>query len=255
MIYTPDSNTNQTSAGFRHNYFCYCRGSSSVAEEEQEMKLIGGNVLEVLNRIRIWVNNKICRHHTSNLVSTTCELFNDQDDSLIESLLCLLDIHTTLSTNYSMRASSYIQDNVAIISDIAASSPPSLLLGEVLPSENMGHQLDTFHPVDGFDCFIQNISCDHSVILDFLLSNETCFLLYFLRILKYLNKNAISWQTHPSSNRVQEILRKTWSSIKKLTNKSLFPYDISPVLKLLDKVVIALDSKEKTRVRHEVETS
>merc|ERR1712034_108121 len=76
------------------------RGSSSVAEEEREMRLIGGNVLHLLNRLRCWMNNKISRHHTSNLVSTACELFNDQDDSLIESLLCLLDIHISLNANY-----------------------------------------------------------------------------------------------------------------------------------------------------------
>ena len=238
-----------------NNAYCYFRGSSSVAEEEREMRLIGGNVLDLLNRLRIWVNNKISRHHTSNLVSTVCELFNEQDDSLIESLLCLLDIHISLNANYNMRVSSYVQDQVASISDISTVSPDNMAESPVLPTEDMGHHLDTFHPVDGFDCLIQNISSDHSVILDFLLSNETCFLLYFLRILKYLNKNTMSWRSHPASNSVQEILRKTWSSVKKLTNKSLFPYDISPVLKLLDKVVNGFGNTEKSRVRYEIEPS
>merc|ERR1712062_463155 len=96
-----------------------------------------------------------------------------------------------------------------------------------------GHLMEIFHPVDGFDCLIQNVS------------NETCFLLYFLRILKYFNKNPSSLCSHPSSHARQEILRKTWNSIKKLTNKSLFPYDISPVLKLLDKIVSPLEITAK----------
>ena len=112
--------------------------------------------------------------------------------------------------------------------------------------------LDTFHPVDGFDCLMLNISYDHSVILDFLLSNETCFLLYFLRMLKYFHKNMMSWNTHPSSHERQEVLRKTWNSIKKLTNKSLFPYDISPVLKLLDKIISFFDNSEK-KITHSKE--
>ena len=240
------------------NKLCFnFRGSSSIAEEEREMRLIGGNVLHLLNRLRIWTNEKTCRHHTSDLISTTCELFNDQDDSLIESLLCLLDIHTSLNTNYNMRPSTYIQDSLSSISNLTASITPALVTEYdsetyALPSQDMGHLLDIFNPVDGFDCLIRTISNDHSVILDFLLSNETCFLLYFLRILKYFNKNPISLCSHPSSNSRKEVLRKTWSSIKKLTNKSLFPYDISPVLKLLDKVVVLFDGPEKSEIESDI---
>ena len=204
------------------------------------MRLIGGNVLDLLNRLKGWINIKLCRHHTSNLVTSISELFSDQDDSLVESLLCLMDIYTTLNANYSsIRMSSCMQDESAGIPEL------SLALSPLVDSEDMMHHFDSFHPIDGFDCLIQGIYSDHSVILDFLLSNETCFLLYFLRILKYLNKNPISWRMHPSSNSVQEILRKTWTSIKKLTNKSLFPYDISPVLKLLEKVVNSIGTTDK----------
>ena len=230
-----------------------------MAEEEREMRLIGGNVLHLLNRLRIWLNNKTSRHHTSSLVATTCELFNDQDDSLVESLLCLLDIHTSLNYNYNSR-NSYVQEDLTSISSLTGTMLPSIIIEDdsescTLPSANMGHLMEIFHPVDGFDCLIQNVSNDHSVILDFLLSNETCFLLYFLRILKYFNKNPSSLCSHPSSHARQEILRKTWNSIKKLTNKSLFPYDISPVLKLLDKIVSPLEITAKNVNRPEIEPS
>ena len=214
------------------------------------MRLIGGNVLNLLNQIRMWINQLISCHHTSNLISTTCELFNDQDDHLIEALLCLLDVHTSLKANYDCKVISGVQVSETVISTL---SLPPVSIHEIegssetieQNSEEMGHLLDIFHPIDGFDCLMQSISHDHSVILDFLLSNETCFLLYFLRILKYFNKNMISWYSHSSSHERQEVLRKTWTSIKKLTNKSLFPYDITPVLKLLDKIVGAFDYSEK----------
>ena len=219
------------------------RGSGSIAEEEREMRLISGNVLDLLNRLRNWINEKINRHHTSTLIATVAELFNDQDDSLIESLLCLLDIHTTLNTNHSAMKMYGIQNEAACVADLG--SPASI--SPVPHSEDMSHHLDSFHPIDGLDCLIQSVSCDHSVILDFLLSNETCFLLYFLRILKYLNKNLISWRLHNSANSVQDVLRKIWSAVKKLTNKSLFPYDISPVLKLLEKLVNGIDTNVDKR--------
>ena len=223
------------------------------------MRLIGGNVLHLLNQLRIWINRLNSCHHTSNLISTTCDLFNDQDDCLIEALLCLLDIHTSLNSNYNTKVITNVQINETTISNAAASITPIFETGNILgavdvPSEDMGHLLDIFHPIDGFDCLMQNISNDHSVILDFLLSNETCFLLYFLRILKYFNKNPMSWYSHPSSHARKEVLRKTWSSIKKLTNKSLFPYDITPVLKLLDKIVNFFEGTE-IRPSHENEQS
>ena len=224
------------------------------------MRLIGGNVLHLLNRLKTWVNGKMSRHHTSDLVSTTCELFSDQDDILIESLLCLLDIHTSLNYNYNMKASVYCHDEETNVASISASIGPTVSTDDisesyVVPSHDMSYILDTFHPIDGFDCLLQNISHDHSVILDFLLSNETCFLLYFLRILKYFNKNPMSWYSNTSSHARQEVMRKTWSSIKKLTNKSLFPYDISPILKLLDKIVVLFEGTEKSPLSHETEPS
>ena len=126
------------------------------------MRLIGGNVLHLLNRLRLWINSKISRHHTSDLVSTTCELFNDQDDSLIESLLCLLDIHTSLTCNYNMKTSLYCQDEETNISSLSASIIPTVAIDVVseafiAPSQDMGHLLDIFHPIDGFDCLLQNI--------------------------------------------------------------------------------------------------
>ena len=47
--------------------------------------------------------------------------------------------------------------------------------------------LDT-NPSLGFQQLVTIVSRDSSVLLDFLVSNETCFLLYFLRFLKFVSK-------------------------------------------------------------------
>ena len=91
--------------------------------------------------------------------------------------------------------------------------------------------MDLIDPVEGFEGLVASVSADHSVLLDFLVSNETCFLLYFLRFLKFLNKKSVKVDSS-----VAEILLKMKTSIGKLTNKELFPYDIGPVQRLLEKV-------------------
>ena len=82
----------------------------------------------------------------------------------------------------------------------------------------------------GFEGFLQAVSFDHSVLLDFLVSNETCFLLYFLRFLKFLNKKSVKVDSS-----VAEILLKMKTSIGKLTNKERFPYNICSVQRLMEK--------------------
>ncbi len=137
-----------------------------------------------------------------------------QDDGLIEALLCLLDTYTGIQFgSYTARLG------------ISAGEEEDCL--------------DLFNPMEGFDCFLQALANDSSMILDFLLSNETCFLLYFLRFLKYLAKNTSSSRSHPARERILPTLFKVRTSIQKLTNKQLFPYDIAPVLKLLDKLHVA----------------
>ena len=182
------------------------RGSSSIAEEDTEMKMIEKNVVEILVKLKIWINDTLGLPSSNSLNSGIVTLFNDQDDAMIEALLCLLDTHSGLQFgSYSARIS---------------------MIEEELNSESM----DFFNPIDAFEEFLNGISHDSSVLLDFLVSNETCFLLYFLRMLKYLNK------VRSANTLVLTTLKKVQLSIKKLTNKSLFPYDIRPVLKQLEKL-------------------
>jgi hypothetical protein len=103
----------------------------------------------------------------------------------------------------------------------------SLNLASVVTScgQDKDDSMDLFNPIDAFEQFVSNIGHDSSVLKDFLLSNESCYLLYFLRMLKYLNKRT----THPARCAILKTLNKVSVSIKKLTDKNLFPYDINPV--------------------------
>ena len=173
------------------------------------MKMIEKNVVQILLKLKIWINDTLGLPSSNSLNSGIVTLFNDQDDAMIEALLCLLDTHSGLQFgSYSARIS--MIDNY---------------------QEDINHEsMDFFNPIDAFEEFLNGISHDSSVLLDFLVSNETCFLLYFLRMLKYLNK------VRSANTIVLTTLKKVQLSIKKLTDKSLFPYDIRPVLKQLEKL-------------------
>ena len=51
-----------------------------------------------------------------------------------------------------------------------------------------------FEPHHHFIRFLEKISWDHTVLLDLLMSPETCFLLYLLRQLKHMNGNPGLWR-------------------------------------------------------------
>ena len=71
------------------------RGSGSLAEEEREVNLIHENVLKVLQSLASWALRN--SSNSRNLSGTVIDLFNDQDDAMVEALLCLLDISVNCS--------------------------------------------------------------------------------------------------------------------------------------------------------------
>ena len=71
------------------------RGSGSLAEEEREVNLIHENVLKVLQALASWALRN--SSNSRNLSGTVIDLFNDQDDAMVEALLCLLDISVNCS--------------------------------------------------------------------------------------------------------------------------------------------------------------
>ena len=114
------------------------RGSSSIAEEEQEMKMIEKTVVELLNKMKSWINDTLGLPGSTSLSANIITIFNEQDDGLIEALLCLLDTYSGLQCgNYAARvtANSGLNDD---------------------SSNSCDDSMDFFHPLDGFEGFLQS---------------------------------------------------------------------------------------------------
>merc|ERR1719322_1424114 len=139
-------------------------GESDSSASSRESVSSGGSDMIIIERtmsgmykvLDVWIKEILPVLPDQSLQESLLHLLQEQDDVLIEGLLCLLDTHMAL----------YVP-------------------GKKDPEPGL---LDT-NPTRGFLTLLNLISRDSSVLLDFLVSNETCFLLYFLRFLKFVTKN------------------------------------------------------------------
>uniref|UniRef100_A0A0A9YQS8 Protein lines n=3 Tax=Lygus hesperus TaxID=30085 RepID=A0A0A9YQS8_LYGHE len=181
--------------------------SSSVSSEgedaDDDMAVIERSIREVLRQLDSCVKTLLPFHPETPLAQWVVQLFSDQDDALVEGMVCCLDV--TIGLFHRENAS---QDLKKVLS-------PAVSLAQ----------------------FLRTVSYGDDVLLDLLVSNETCFLLYLLRVLKYMRKN---WPEFVSacSNELGDIMgvfSRLRLAIERLIARSLFPYNISPVLRLLEK--------------------
>ena len=163
---------------------------------QEDVRIIDQNVTCLLQSLQDWVNGLMAFHPNQSCTDTFVQLFFDQDDYVIEAMLCLLDIHNGLESL-----------SVAINLE--------------------------FEPISIFEAFMVKCSWDSSILVDFLVSNETCFLLYLLRLLKYISKKTLKSLSHP----LRECFVSLEDSLKKLVTSSLFPYNIDPILTLIQKII------------------
>lgn len=148
-------------------------------------------------------------------------LFIEQDDELVDFLLLQLQLH------HSMNQSSTSTE----LEEVCIVQPHRLF----------------------FD-LLQGISYDSSVLLDWLVSNETQFLQYFVKYLKLavatwedfveisMSKSFQTMSSEQSAHKFDlttETLQKLKKSICRLVKADLFPYSPKPLIKLLD----AMESK------------
>ncbi|XP_018336124.1 protein lines [Agrilus planipennis] len=187
---------------------------SSVGSDDydfyQDMQLIERSIRDVLKKVDIFTKSSLDYHPETPFSKLLVNVFSDQDDYMIESMVCLLDI--TVGISY----------RNAVFPDLA----------------NM------LNPVNSFLEFLKVVSHDSDVLLDYLVSNETCFLLYLLRFLKYIRKNwskfVHSCDSSSALSRTNEldstmtVLIRLKIQINRLVSRDLFPYNISPILKLLE---------------------
>jgi len=188
-------------------------GESDSSASSRESVSSGGSDMIIIERtmsgmykvLDAWIKEILPILPQQSLQESLLHLLQEQDDVLIEGLLCLLDTHIAL----------YIPGK--------KEAEPGLL--------------DT-NPTRGFLTLIDLVSRDSSVLLDFLVSNETCFLLYLLRYLKFVVKDWTGFVVSCKNNYslAVQILIDLKQSIERLLSKSLFPYNIGPVYRLLEKV-------------------
>lgn len=186
-------------------------GNGGSSEEEaaaaaDDMAVIARSIAEVLRRLDACVKSLMPFHPETPLAQWVVQLFSDQDDALVEGMVCCLDVEVGL--------------NLSGTSSLVANTLRAAL-----------------SPTQTFAQFLRTVSHDHEVLLDLLVSNETCFLLYLLRFLKYARRQ---WADFVSGcnrelDNIITVLIRLRISINRLVTKALFPYNIKPVLRLLEK--------------------
>lgn len=177
--------------------------SGQSASESDDMIIIERSISEVFRVLDSYVKSVQLHFSPDSRVGEwIVKLFADQDDALVEGMLCALDTFTTFKGR--------------------------------IQNSDLYHSLN---PTFTFNAFISTICGDPDVCLDFLMGNETCFLWYLLRFLKYAYKN---WNTFVSScgrdlDRTMGLLIRLRMAVGRLVERSLFPYNINPVLRLLER--------------------
>ncbi|XP_036146626.1 LOW QUALITY PROTEIN: protein lines [Monomorium pharaonis] len=176
---------------------------SEIEDLDEDMAVIERSIREVLRQLDQCVKALMPFHPEMPLSQWVVQMFHDQDDFLIEGMVCCLDVAVGLFYR----------------------GPPQNDLGQMLS------------PTLTFVQFIRGVSYDTELLLDLLISNETCFLLYLLRFLKYIRRNWFEFvrccgRDLDDTMRVLITLRLT---LERLVSKNLFPYNIAPVHRLLEK--------------------
>ncbi|CAH0380690.1 unnamed protein product [Bemisia tabaci] len=184
---------------------CESSSDSSLGSEAEDadadMAVIERSIKEVLRQLDNCVKTLLPFHPETPLAQWVVHLFSDQDDALVEGMVCCLDVATGLC--YRPGASL----------DLRHSLSPSVT----------------------FVQFLRTVSHDPDVLLDLLISNETCFLLYLLRLLKFVrhNRSDFIMQCGFDVDSTMKVFKDLRSAIDRLVAKDLFPYNINPVLRLL----------------------
>lgn len=177
-------------------------GSEQEDDDDHEMDMICRSIFDVLKKLDTFVKENEDFHPSTRLASWIVHLFIDQDDFLIESMVCCVDVARVLC----YRNNNFLPE----------------LRKDLNPSET-------------FLTFLNATSFNVDLLVDYLKSNETCFLLYVLNFLKYLRDQ---WGEFietckyelPAVGKLFSDLRTT---IQREVEVNHITYNISPVLSLL----------------------
>ncbi|XP_026148770.1 protein Lines homolog 1 isoform X2 [Mastacembelus armatus] len=132
----------------------------------------GGSATKVFGYLQLlWGFLRRCNVTLTEVTHSCCWVslvFGEQDDDMMEAAKALLSIflHCRLFSGC---------DDVAVLEAACVSG---------------------YNPHCHFLLLLKGVSFDHSILLDFLISSETCFLEYFVRYLKYLR---VDWQGYTAA--------------------------------------------------------
>lgn len=222
----------------------YSSTSSNDYEAFQEALQIERATRDVLKKLKRFMRISLNHHPETHFSKMLIHLFSDQDEYLIESMLCTLDITTVFLAR---------QPHSEQTTTISATATPTA------SRDNLNALLAALSPVYSFLEFLRMIEYKVEFLLDLLVSSETCFLLYLLRFLKYIRKDWLTFCIRcndwvavsgdngarpgylemsrdieiPVLDRTMGILIELRKLIERLVLQNLFPYNITPIIQLL----------------------
>uniref|UniRef100_A0A182YIV5 Protein Lines N-terminal domain-containing protein n=1 Tax=Anopheles stephensi TaxID=30069 RepID=A0A182YIV5_ANOST len=214
-----------------------CDSSDSSVDSSdfdmQEIQMIERSIRDVVKKLETFLKAQLEFHPDSHFSKVLIHLFDDQDDYLVEAMVCTLDVTSGISFR-----------NNAFPELIAMLNPVYTFIEFSNLGPNITH-----------------------LFLDLLISPETCFLLFLLRFLKYIRQNwamftqsCYNYYRHNSYSNAATLLQHRSSSvtlvsagggpshgvgggggadhssvvISRLVADTLFPYNITPILRLIE---------------------
>ncbi|KAL1382295.1 hypothetical protein pipiens_013243 [Culex pipiens pipiens] len=214
-----------------------CDSSDSSVDSSdfdmQEIQMIERSIRDVVRKLETFLKAQLEFHPDSHFSKVLIHLFDDQDDYLVEAMVCTLDV----TSGISFRNNAF-PELIAILNPVYT----------FIEFSNLG----------------PNIT---HLFLDLLISTETCFLLFLLRFLKYIRQNwsmftqsCLNYYQHNSYSNATTLLQSFRNSqivinnnsnnvildsvmtvlislrlqISRLVADTLFPYNIGPILRLIE---------------------
>lgn len=210
--------------------------SSSTETTESDWTVIETATKDAVEKLQIFLRNKLNFHPEAHLSKVIVHLFSNQDDYLLEAMLCMLG--TTIA--FLPRQSPFSNMTNRQMNNASNDRPQLRMLFKMIS------------PVYTFLEFLELIEHSWRAMLDFLLTDDTCFLLYFLRFLKYICSNwkmfqdqCDDWQSSTNSMRsnshsdkqpykcAMDVIKQLRMKLDRLVLSRIFPYEISPLLALM----------------------
>uniref|UniRef100_A0A182SMS6 Protein Lines N-terminal domain-containing protein n=1 Tax=Anopheles maculatus TaxID=74869 RepID=A0A182SMS6_9DIPT len=167
-----------------------CDSSDSSVDSSdfdmQEIQMIERSIRDVVKKLETFLKAQLEFHPESHFSKVLIHLFDDQDDYLVEAMVCTLDVTSGISFR-----------NNAFPELIAMLNPVYTFIEFSNLGPNITH-----------------------LFLDLLISPETCFLLFLLRFLKYIRQNwamftqsCYNYYRHNSYSNAATLLQHRSSSV------------------------------------------